>query len=246
MRMLTCPAWVFVLLANTGGILAVLLGKLEFSIEQAFQTFKGLLRKVFVPSAWSRYQYDAVLLESEFKHIISQSGLNPPLDPETATLRASPDKCQVVVVARRSAFIDSPPKLFRSYSLPHGDVDVDSVPIWKALRATCAGRGQFDTIVIDDVCYGDGGLLTNNPCVIAIRQAQELFPGQRIGIVCSLGTGVTKPVGNVTTFALTIIFSLVMWLLELSVPIDVASLVHSSRAVDQEAYRVGVAPAGSH
>ena len=38
----------------------------------------------------------------------------------------------------------------------------------------------------------DGGLVTNDPTIIAIREAQALWPGRPIGVIVSLGTGDSK------------------------------------------------------
>ena len=41
--------------------------------------------------------------------------------------------------------------------------------------------------------FHDGALLANNPTALALREARALFPGARIGVVASFGTGAFAP-----------------------------------------------------
>ena len=44
---------------------------------------------------------------------------------------------------------------------------------------------------INGTQYVDGGVLANNPCATAMEEAQDLWPGRRIGCVLSVGCGLS-------------------------------------------------------
>lgn len=203
----------------------MLLGRLQFTIDQAIVAYKTLVEKVYKPLTFARHLYDSTLLVEEVKRIIAEAGLDE--DPEKATLGANFNRCHVALVARRRDFLDSSPRLFCSYDLNHSEYDAFTVPIWQAIRATSAMPYFFSCMDIDGVNYIDGGLHTNNPTVVAIRQAQKLFPGRDIRTVYSLGTGISQPT------------ELKMHTLEHIFGCDIHPLVLSTRLAEDEASRVG-------
>ena len=87
------------------------------------------------------------------------------------------------------------PFLFRTYPAPAAggrpkDGSSDCA-VWQAGRATSAAPTYFAPVDINGTQYVDGGVLANNPCATAMEEAQDLWPGRRIGCVLSVGCGLS-------------------------------------------------------
>ena len=57
------------------------------------------------------------------------------------------------------------------------------------MRASSAAPGYFDEFVLNDNIHHDGGIMTNNATIIAIHEAQKLWPNDQLQCVVSLGMG---------------------------------------------------------
>ncbi|MCO5598027.1 hypothetical protein L7F22_052116 [Adiantum nelumboides] len=70
--------------------------------------------------------------------------------------------------------------------------------IWEAIRASSAAPYYLDDFSSDMNRWQDGAIVANNPTVIAIREAQLLWPDTRINCLVSIGCGnlPTKPRGK--------------------------------------------------
>jgi predicted acylesterase/phospholipase RssA len=64
-------------------------------------------------------------------------------------------------------------------------------PLNRQLLSSCAAPTYFPSIVdpASGVQYVDGGIVANNPSMIAIQEARAIWPGRPVGCVVSLGTG---------------------------------------------------------
>ena len=58
--------------------------------------------------------------------------------------------------------------------------------------ATSAAPSFFEPFTIGERQYCDGGLLENNPVMLAMAEAQDLYPDRKVGLIVSLGCGITK------------------------------------------------------
>ena len=65
--------------------------------------------------------------------------------------------------------------------------------MWQAVEATSAAPSIFPRTRLGGRSFADGGLVANNPTLIALREARALWPHRRIGVVVSLGTGSSRP-----------------------------------------------------
>ncbi|KAJ8046693.1 Calcium-independent phospholipase A2-gamma [Holothuria leucospilota] len=87
--------------------------------------------------------------------------------------------------------------LFRNYNLPPGSVSFyqgsSKYRLWEALRASSAAPGYFEEFKLDDYVFQDGGVLTNNPCALAVHECRLLWPDTPIQCVVSVGTGRYDP-----------------------------------------------------
>lgn len=110
----------------------------------------------------------------------------------------------VTALDRRRVTGNKEPILFRSYPAPCSDPElqetVDSATIWQAIRATTAAPTYFKPIVIKGVGFLDaaaGGF--NDPGLVVHSQAEKIWPGRKIEVFLSLGTGKRNQKGLMDT-----------------------------------------------
>ncbi|KAF8588358.1 FabD/lysophospholipase-like protein, partial [Ramaria rubella] len=201
---LPCEIFDLICGTSTGGLIAIMLGRLRMRVEDAISIYVNFSKEVFgSPVAYSWLQrglgkakYSASNLEKRIKKIVSDRE-----GDETAPLRDPlGDKCcRVFVIAVSKAFANAPPRIFRSYRTK--SKRADSCAIWEAARATTAATTFFDPIQMGSPpeSFIDGGFSgANNPSKQAKSEIREIFPKRRIGCFLSLGTGVGDiiPISN--------------------------------------------------
>lgn len=88
------------------------------------------------------------------------------------------------------------PFVFSNYTRPYGSnfkfPQSCKYRLWEALRASTAAPGFFEEYKLGNDIHQDGGLLTNNPCSIAIHEARLLWPDEPFQCIVSIGTGKYK------------------------------------------------------
>ena len=62
-------------------------------------------------------------------------------------------------------------------------------PAADAVKATAAASPYFPPVVRDGETFVDGGFSISNPTLIAVHEAERIWPGRPIGLVVSLGCG---------------------------------------------------------
>ncbi|CUA73013.1 Phospholipase A I [Rhizoctonia solani] len=192
---------------STGGIIALMLGRLRMDVHEAIDVYKDLSKKVFctgwfpaslsycaalvgrVPSIYDESKLEQILKDKVAKHAEGR-------DPEARLEDLSPDSCRTAIITARS--VDATrPVLMRSYLVPH-DAEPEKFKIWEAARATSAAPTYFRPMEAgaDKVPYIDGSISGHcNPSGIAIREAEYLWPNRQIGLFMSLGTGSPTMIG---------------------------------------------------
>ncbi|KAG8685561.1 hypothetical protein FRC11_010415, partial [Ceratobasidium sp. 423] len=187
---------------STGGIMALMLGRLKVSVEEVLDMYSTLSKKIFntgrtstalhacatmlmdgVPS-----MYDESKLEKYVKETIAKRTKDQDADALLEDL--SPGSCRTAVVTARSADATRP-VLMRSYAVPH-DADPEKFKIWEAARATSAAPLYFRPMKagVYKVPYLDGCISGHsNPSWLAMQEAKHLWPDRQIGLFLSLGTG---------------------------------------------------------
>ncbi|RDL38651.1 uncharacterized protein BP5553_02991 [Venustampulla echinocandica] len=200
---------------STGGLIAIMLGSLEMSVDECIKAYKNMTHRIFQRSlrgyflsipyvgqivcmltGWSIY--DSQVLEDAVKDIIEACGLarNSPLK------RLDDHACKVFVCATKH--LDNSRVQLCSYPDPRGGDQAKGVKIWEAARATSAAPTYFDPITIGpySTSFVDGGLKSNNPVYQTLKCAENLWEmkeGERIDeqiqSLVSVGTGAGKPFG---------------------------------------------------
>ncbi|KAL2213016.1 hypothetical protein CC79DRAFT_1391001 [Sarocladium strictum] len=171
---------------STGGLIAIMLGRLEMSVDQCIKALRGDLKS----------RFDAKRLEKAIMKILQSVGM------DENTLLSSPNaKCKVFVCA---ASQNNETTILRSYHSPRDNRRLGYVKIWEACRATSAAQGFFDPISIPpgrhSELFTDGGIRANNPVKELWGQALDLWATdtssspadqlrQKLKCLISIGTG---------------------------------------------------------
>ncbi|KAK3939298.1 acyl transferase/acyl hydrolase/lysophospholipase [Diplogelasinospora grovesii] len=185
---------------STGGLIAIMLGRLHMTVQEAKEAYLGLSKTVFAPkhrlnkiasffNATKLKGYcDTEALEREIKKIV-QDRLKLANDQEKALMLEENPVCRSFVCAlrgeKRSLIC------FRNYTL-EGKADLKP-EIWQAARATSAATLFFDPITIGEFeqTFVDGGGGYNNPVEVLYDEATGCWqnPARDFQCVVSIGTG---------------------------------------------------------
>ncbi|KAB2098597.1 hypothetical protein AG0111_0g13155 [Alternaria gaisen] len=183
---------------STGGLIAVMLGRLRMSVADCITAYLSLSDRVFrktrhrvTVKGQVQGRFDADELARAVKEVVRQQGLK-----EDALLKDAPEAaCKVFVCATSKETSET--VCLTSYKTPRGGNDLlNSVTIWEACRATSAATSFFDPIAVGR--YGeqfvDGATGANNPVREVWDQAQLAWGPEplegKVKCMVSIGTGV--------------------------------------------------------
>ncbi|KAF2816881.1 FabD/lysophospholipase-like protein [Mytilinidion resinicola] len=183
---------------STGGLLAIMLGRLQMTVDECIDAYVSLSDRVFQKRRHRvtikgniQGRFDSTELERAIKEIVARKGLT-----EDALLKDEVDaKCKVFVCATSEETGDT--VRLTSYRSPRGrERLLRTAKIWEAGRATSAASSFFDPITIGDFKEGfvDGATGANNPVYEVWNEAQDIWPSgsleDKIKCLVSIGTGV--------------------------------------------------------
>ncbi|KAJ6499503.1 hypothetical protein DFH09DRAFT_1289964 [Mycena vulgaris] len=175
---------------STGGLIALMLGRLRMSVKDAVKAYGELSKEVFsdVKSQGSDGRFKASKLEKAIKRIVGARSASQ--DPEEGLKDTRENVCKTFVCTMNAANM-SLPVLFRTYdTTDHPAMDCT---IWQAGRATSAAPTFFKQIEIGPPgmkeAFADGGMGQNNPLAALLSEAKVIFPDRQIACIISLGTG---------------------------------------------------------
>ncbi|KAL1997361.1 hypothetical protein VTN49DRAFT_3963 [Thermomyces lanuginosus] len=194
---------------GTGGIIAIMLGRLRMSVNECIQEYRDFARQAFSRKSMrifsSNAQFGPVLsagnLESAMKLIIRkhcvEEGCRKRREKNQSTVQTCPHEnalfqdrtcTKTVVLAITKDDIDAPPALLRTYD---SSTFFKSCKIWEVARATSAAVGFFKPIKLgrDGIEFVDATFGYNNPCEVLIQEARKQFPGRCQMRILSIGTG---------------------------------------------------------
>ena len=168
---------------STGGLIAIILGRLRMSVDECIETYKTLSQRIFTPvhskaniagraisKLKAEVKFESEPLEQVVKEICRDRGLS-----ETELLKDSSSDAPKVFV-RTAQGINSDAFVIPSYQSGSGEWDdlYDICKIWKAARATSAASTCFDPIQIGHQKYVDSALRYNNPIEKADQESRDV------------------------------------------------------------------------
>ncbi|KAG9529935.1 ankyrin, partial [Aureobasidium melanogenum] len=175
---------------STGGLIAIMLGRLEMSVNECIKTYLALSKDVFhktrrIPIGIKgdlKERYDSEALERAVKNVLRNRGV------DEDTLLKNPQGTRVGETSQTT--------LLRTWPTTRGDPDLyETVRIWEAARATSAASTFFDSITIGEPGqrFLDGGTGANNPISHLWGEAKDVLSPesllQNLGCLISIGTG---------------------------------------------------------
>ncbi|KAI9888492.1 MAG: hypothetical protein M1814_006883 [Vezdaea aestivalis] len=184
---------------STGGLMAIMLGRLEMDIDQCIEAYIALSDRVFRKkqhrikvNGQVQGRFDTAELEQSIRDIVKQmtsTGEN--------TLLKGPkgQMCKVFVCATSKENADT--VHFTSYPSSRWPSDLyNTTRIWEAARATSAASSFFDPIKIGKFKeeFVDGAVGANNPAAQLWNEATDTWRDEKLehNVKCfvSIGTGV--------------------------------------------------------
>ncbi|KAJ5186104.1 protein kinase subdomain-containing protein [Penicillium cf. griseofulvum] len=187
------PCEVFDLIGgtSTGGLIAIMLGRLGMDVDSCIAAYSDLAAAVFseklrsIPMNFKgdiKAKFDSKKLERAIQKVIEDSGVsNQDLFNDSTGLRESTARGCRTFVCSADRYTKDIVRL-RSYSLPH-EPNIRTT-ICQAALATSAATTFFEPVSIGDRLFADGGLGANNPV--------DEVEGEASNIWCS-STGELKP-----------------------------------------------------
>ncbi|KAH0580696.1 hypothetical protein H2248_002181 [Termitomyces sp. 'cryptogamus'] len=177
--------------SNTGGLFAIMLGRLRMSVEQAIASYKYLAEQVFFERKRFSFchKFSARRLEAVMKDIVVEHDESQNKDALMRSDESALSECKTFVCAT-PLLNKQYPRLFRSYDV-RADQDLNCT-IWEAARATTAIPAFFNSIFIGDSVkeeFIDSGLDCNNPVMEVLEEARYLFGKRPVACIVSIGAG---------------------------------------------------------
>lgn len=186
---------------STGGIIAIMLGRLHMTVDRCVAAYSRLGREVFGEPRGKGHEhmFDEKKLEEAIKKTIREElGEGHEDDPLIDPL--GDDACKTVVFTLPNAHPNRvEPKALRTYASEHES----ALPctIWQAARATSAAPTFFKSLELGEppnvTKWIDAGMGFNNPSKALRKEAGRIWGddfGQmdfnsRVGLFLSIGTG---------------------------------------------------------
>ncbi|KAF3062293.1 Calcium-independent phospholipase A2-gamma [Daldinia childiae] len=194
-----CQVFDLIVGTSTGGLIAIMLGRLEMSIEEAINQYEVVGQKVFGQRPFfGKFAnaiagapfYDIHILQECVKDVLKEKNIAP--DEDFIVKDGIPScRVKVCVTSKITSNVDA----LRSYRSVHPTIVNYDCTIWEAASATSAAPVFFKYVKFrtgDE--FFDGGLRRNNPVEEALnecRQEKDL-KDRELGCLISIGTGFHK------------------------------------------------------
>ncbi|KAG5655125.1 hypothetical protein KAF25_001898, partial [Fusarium avenaceum] len=198
---------------STGGIIAIMLGKLGMTVDECIRAYKKVAQQAFTPKTRAiipgrpNGAFSATQLEAAIKQTVREYCIDPGCLEQRKRGEPTDESCshqdmqfrgqsstKTVVLAITKDNVDALPTLFKTYGT---SASLEGCTIWQVARATSAATTFFKPIRVgrDGIEFIDAGFGYNNPCEVLIAEAQAQFPNRKKMQVLSIGTGL----GNVVS-----------------------------------------------
>ncbi|RDW56410.1 hypothetical protein BP6252_14164 [Coleophoma cylindrospora] len=197
-----CQVFDLIVGTSTGGIIAVMLGRLHMTIDECIAQYEQVGGHVFGKKPYggkvgkalkgltNSAFYDIKILQDEVKKVLDSKGIAH--DEEFR--ESSVPTCKVALCVTRSEI--TKPDVLRNYESLHPSAENYDCKIWEAASATAAAPMYFKGVQFNQKGekWCDGGLRRNNPINEALAELsrERDWKYKKVGCVLSLGTGVAK------------------------------------------------------
>ncbi|KAL6778960.1 hypothetical protein ACKKBF_B19310 [Auxenochlorella protothecoides x Auxenochlorella symbiontica] len=144
------------------------------------------------------YKHDSAMYEELLKDYCDLSAFPEVLGK--SMIDSAPLDCpRVALVATLASVMPATPFVFRNYEVgpelrgrmqelaAHGGSSRHA--IWQAARASSAATYYLDGFECGAERFQDGAVTINNPALVALQEAQLLWPGTPLEVLVSIGTG---------------------------------------------------------
>ncbi|KAE8136426.1 acyl transferase/acyl hydrolase/lysophospholipase [Aspergillus pseudotamarii] len=198
------PCDVFDMIAgtSTGGLCAIMLGRLEMSVDECIEAYKKFMKRIFNVAGWrknSRLIWKGSRFAAENIEAVIKEVMHEKLGDPEAPLLNEHGKCKAFVLAvRQDAANSKGPVHLRSYVNTQQKSLLPNVKAWEAARATSAAPTYFPPMEIatdNGVKHKliDAALGANNPVGWLWNEVLSVFgAGRPIDCILSIGTGIPK------------------------------------------------------
>ncbi|KAF7543621.1 hypothetical protein G7Z17_g10591 [Cylindrodendrum hubeiense] len=190
---LPCEVFDFIAGASTGGLIAIMIGRLRMTIDECLGQYEKIGLRVFGQGRPFRHAarpavYDIRVLQSEIRRLLVEQGR----DEDEMFMEGGQPDCKVR--------IDGKVDMLRNYMPSHPTQKNKKCTILEAASATAAAPLLFEPVKLPGSSierYG-GGLLQNNPIIETGCEAtrememEEAWAGREIGCVVSIGAGIAS------------------------------------------------------
>ena len=209
LQYLPCHYFDYVGGASTGGLVAIMLGRLRMSVDEAMNEYRALCANVFEkPSSRLKRvltKYDSGARREKLKgHFDSLQPTRNSLHEEGEQFKSDPNGCRTIVCSIKSSENKNfqTPFLFRSYdhkmtyNIPFesNPGDPNRFAIWQVARPTSAAPSYFKSIRLSHARYYDAAVNLNNPSWEVLNEVNLLAEKSQdaVDLLLSIGGGNSK------------------------------------------------------
>ncbi|MCJ1400361.1 hypothetical protein MMC11_003566 [Xylographa trunciseda] len=187
---------------STGGLIAIMLGRLRMSTKEALAQYKLIASNIFSKEnkKWKTQDgyFKASTLVRDMRSMVESRTEQSDRSMKMLELAQHNSRGKAFVCAMPANNMEHP-RRFRTYKVrSNASPDCE---IWEAARATTAAPTFFKRISVGEEGqipeqFIDGGLRCNNPVKEVLEEARLLFGGKRrLGCLISIGTGHKGTIG---------------------------------------------------
>ena len=195
---------------ETGGLVAIMLGRLRMNVHDSILAFEAVLKELFHHRRWfhsrsllfwPRAKFDHRILEQAIQNLVSHRAPGVTANLSRSNFAFNEDQCKTVVLAFRSlegnrAHVQIP-CVFRTYqridregqTFNSNPSPAHHIPIWQVARATTASPTFFRPVIIGDHEYVSGNFGMNNPSVEIYHEVQNMDGIDSVDMLLSIGSG---------------------------------------------------------
>lgn len=197
---------------GTGGLNAIMLGRLRMDIQDSILAYDAVLKEVIRHERlfhsrsclfWPRAKFSHLILDQMIVDVVRHHAPKVHGFPGSSCFVSDEHQCRTVVVAVQKQEQLRTPYLFRTYKNIHGSADPSSrelrpdrnlglahhIPIWQVAKATTAAPTYFQPVVIDGVEYTGAGFGMNNAQAEIYNEVKNMNGDTRDSIILSVGSG---------------------------------------------------------